>query len=77
MKKLLLFIPLLSYLFNQTVEIQSGSFQENSYLQGESVYFNVQVKNTGSMTISDLWLNVDISDPNRSKEEENQKLIYF
>ena len=64
MKKLLLIIPLLSYLFNQTVEIQSGAFQENSYLQGEAVYFNVHVKNTGSMTLSDLWLNVDISDPN-------------
>ena len=64
MKKLLLIIPLLSYLFNQTVEIQSGAFQENFYLQGEAVYFNVHVKNTGSMTLSDLWLNVDISDPN-------------
>jgi len=60
----LLFIPLLSYLFNQTVEIQSGFFQNNSYLQGESVYFNVYLKNTGSMTLSGLWLNVDISDPN-------------
>ena len=64
MKKLLLIIPLLSYLLNQTVEIQSGAFQENFYLQGEAVYFNVHVKNTGSMTLSDLWLNVDISDPN-------------
>ena len=64
MKKLLLFIPLLSYLFNHTVEIQSGTFQENSYLQSEAVYINVHVKNTGSMTLSDLWLNVDISDPN-------------
>ncbi|SVD96357.1 uncharacterized protein METZ01_LOCUS449211, partial [marine metagenome] len=71
MKKLLLFIPLLSYLFNQTVEIQSGSFQENSYLQGESVYINVHVKNTGSMTLSGLWLNVDISDPNSTNVIED------
>jgi hypothetical protein len=64
MKKLFVFIHLLSYLFNQTVEIESGLFQENSYLQNESVYFNVQIENTGSMTLSGLWINVDISDPN-------------
>ena len=63
MHKLILFV-LFSCIFSQAAEIQSGSFQENSYLQGESIYFNVQVKNTGSMTLSGLWLNVDISDPN-------------
>jgi uncharacterized protein affecting Mg2+/Co2+ transport len=70
MKNFYLFIFLFSYLFNQTVEIQSGSIQENSYIEGESVYYNVQVENTGSVTISGLWLNVDISDQNGTNVRE-------
>ena len=53
-----------------SAEIQWGYFQENSYIQGESVYFNVQVKNTGSTTLSGLWLNVDISNPNGTNVRE-------
>ena len=57
-------------LFAQSAVIQWGYFQENSYIQGEPVYFNVQVINTGSTTLSGLWLNVDISNPNGTNVRE-------
>jgi len=57
-------------LFAQSAVIQWGYFQENSYIQGEPVYFNVQVMNTGSTTLSGLWLNVDISNPNGTNVRE-------
>jgi hypothetical protein len=69
MKKLVFILCLvllssLSLFAQSSAEIQWGYFQENSYIQGEPVYFSVQVKNTGSTTLSGLWLNVDISNPN-------------
>lgn len=52
-------------LFAQSsAKIEWGYFQQGSYIQGELVYFNVKVKNTGTTVLSGLWLNVDISDPN-------------
>jgi Divergent InlB B-repeat domain/Secretion system C-terminal sorting domain len=54
----------------QTAEIQFGYFQESSYVQGEPVYFSVKVKNTGTTTLSGLWLNVDISNPNGTNVRE-------
>ncbi|MCK5051954.1 MAG: T9SS type A sorting domain-containing protein [Candidatus Cloacimonetes bacterium] len=60
----LVLLSSLSLFAQSSAEIQWGYFQENSYIQGESVYFSVQVINTGSTTLSGLWLNVDISDPN-------------
>ena len=66
----LVLLSSLSLFAQSSAEIQWGFFQENLYIQGEPVYFNVHVKNTGSTTLSGLWLNVDISDPSGTNVRE-------